>query len=875
MHTKDDSMATRTQKYLEYLDQQNPIAPANSQEELQTAQSIEAFFKARGLETQMQDVDASTAAPRIRAILQIIVCAGLFIAHFGGAGISTVFTLITLAAAVLLVLDTLGKDVLSRWTPIAKSQNVIAVHRASGPLVSKGKRPIVIVAHYDTPYENVLYRLPLARVHMYVRIVAIWSIPFIALCAIFQPFVVLGGFRTLLWIVGLIASLAPLCVGVATIAEHFMGCTTGANDNKSSIAALFDIASTVCPSEHEQAFDQVSAFDSPAENPATPSDSTSVDQDENDIPADATTDLSFEAADKTNQLKPLNELQYEQVVGVRHGEEVIRSLGMLPEECELEYLEPRLITPTDAHVNQPQASGQVSDTIAADKNGESDASSFGPRVFAPLSAAGRRGGARAVQAATEPVDQFASSVKHTQQRVQGWFKTASHAAHDLFNHFSPSHTKQGHNFAPEQSTAASFNEGAYEENQQPSSIDASAAEPSAEEHTFTDVADTSTNESKNSVDDKTAVITQTSKLPDLSDSEQPNLARRVSLFDLPDPSKATVDPLSPEGVIHEHPMVDNRTIAEQHSQPFIPSVKDTNIPATQDQSQHNVTAYDRSKVPSVQKLDAGSLQENASMPAQKKLRLFSKKKQQQDSFADFLGVDNDFDAKVDGGKIGSWDNFDSAESENAPKQGHGQDSTPKDSWKGGATINSKFQVIDGDAPVDTHSDTTDAEKTPSSEDVRDAVLAMTDDKLTCHDIWFVALGASALDRAGMQAFLQDFRRTCRGSFVINLDSVGAGQLTIFGHEGIYNKRRADRRLTRTLSNAAKDLHIPLEKRNHAWIDTDVTAAMRSSMRSITIAGLDENGLPALSHTADDVIDMIDAGQIKNVSALICELIRRS
>lgn len=98
---------------------------------------------------------------------------------------------------------------------------------------------------------------------------------------------------------------------------------------------------------------------------------------------------------------------------------------------------------------------------------------------------------------------------------------------------------------------------------------------------------------------------------------------------------------------------------------------------------------------------------------------------------------------------------------------------------------------------------------------------------------------------------------------------------MLGHEGIYNKRRADRRLTRMLINVAKDLHIPLEKRNHAWTDTDVTAAMRSSMRSITITGLDENALPALSHTADDVIDMIDVSQIKNVSTLICELIRRS
>ena len=863
-------MATRTQKYLEYLDQQNPIAPANSQEELQTAQSIEAFFKSRGLETQVQDVDASTAAPRIRAILQIIICIGMFVAHFGGAAISTLFMLITLAAVVLLVLDTLGKDVLSRWTPIAKSQNVIAVHRASGPLVSKGKRPIVIVAHYDTPYENVLYRLPFARVQMYVRIAAVWSIPFIALCVIFQPFAALGGFRTLLWIVGFIASLAPLCVGVATIAEHFMGCTTGANDNKSSIAALFDIASTVRPAENEQvpaqASDQVSEQASAFGNQDATSEASSVpasdDHAENTNVADETTDLATNAADKTNQLKPLAELQYEQVVGVRHGEEVIRSLGMLSEECELEYLEPRLITPTAAPASQTREFDQASDDVT-NESGEACAPSFGPRVFAPLSAVGRRGGARAAQGATEPTDQFASLVRHTQRRVQGWFKTTSHAAHDLFNHFSASHAKQNHDADLEQAKDAPFNESVYKESQQQASAAVPASAPAPEGYTFKDVVAASTKGNKNSVDDKTAAVSQASKLPDLSDNEQLNLARRVSLFDLPDPSKAEVDPLSPEGIIHEHPMVDERTAAVQQSR---------NTSTTP-------TTYDRSKVPSVQKLDADPLQAPASMPAQKKLRLFGKKKQQQDSFANFLGVDNDFDAKVDGGKIGSWDNFDSTDSTDALKQGRGQTSNPENSWKGGATINSKLQVIDGDAPAATNelapSAATSVDQTPSSEDVRDAVLAMTDDRLTCHDIWFVALGASALDRAGMQSFLQDFRRTCRGSFVINLDSIGAGQLTVLGHEGIYNKRRADRRLTRMLINVAKDLHIPLEKRNHAWTDTDVTAAMRSSMRSITITGLDENALPALSHTADDVIDMIDVSQIKNVSTLICELIRRS
>lgn len=74
--------------------------------------------------------------------------------------------------------------------------------------------------------------------------------------------------------------------------------------------------------------------------------------------------------------------------------------------------------------------------------------------------------------------------------------------------------------------------------------------------------------------------------------------------------------------------------------------------------------------------------------------------------SDWLGVEDDYDAKKSGRGIGSWDNF---EDDN-------------DGWKGGATSS------DG----------------ASSEDMLSAVASMGDDELLGHDIWFVATGASDL-----------------------------------------------------------------------------------------------------------------------------------
>lgn len=811
-------MPTRTNRYLEYLDQQTPIAPANSQEELQEAQNIEAFFLSRGLETSVQEFDASTAAPIIRAIMQIILLVGILLSHIGNTPLSVVAMFITLAAAVLLVMDVMGKDIFTRRTPPAKSQNVVAVHRARGPLVSKGNRPIVIVAHYDTPYENFLFNPAIAKAQPYIRIAAVWSVPLVALCVIFQPFVILGGFRTLLWFVGILAGLAPCCVGVATLAERRMGCTTGANDNKSSIAALFDIAATLRPTEEEK----VQAFQKEG--------TLSEDSDQDDI-ADGETDGEDAVMP---QPQPQPQPRYEEVIGVRHGEEVLRQLGMLPTSCEIEYVEPKIIEYVVPQTDQADSVTAAStfDSIV-EQNPADEEFSQGP---------------------VDGVDQTAGKTTHLKMpvAVTDFFSRVKDFASSKMRHPAPSDV-------PLVETSFDQENAAAVEGEVPATKNGAAPDSTAEKTVAVPALDETV------IAQNAAAASKTSELPDLSAEEQVNLARRVSLFDLPDPSHAEVDPLSPE-------TVDDAPVMAEEDMPK---------PAHATQDAHNTPQLslvdDKSAaqpgIPTVSKLSADVMHASSQASARKKLRLFGKKKQTDESLSEYLGVDEDFDAKTDGNKIGSWDNFADHYTKSASHDSDDSD-TP---WKGGATRNSKFQVIEGEANENTDepNDQVTSEDVPTDEELRDAVLSMSDDELLCHDIWLVALGSSSLDHAGMTAFLQEYRRSCRGSFVINLDSIGAGQLTMYTNEGVYHSRRADRRLTRLLTNTANDLHIDLVKAGHRWGDTDATNAMRSSMRSVTLAGVDENGIPALSHTADDVIEEVDPRQIKSVSALICELIRRS
>jgi hypothetical protein len=281
---------------------------------------------------------------------------------------------------------------------------------------------------------------------------------------------------------------------------------------------------------------------------------------------------------------------------------------------------------------------------------------------------------------------------------------------------------------------------------------------------------------------------------------------------------------------------------------------------------------------------------------------------------DWLGVEDDYDAKKNGREIGNWENF-----ENDGDGSRGDNG----GWKGGATRRSGLRddaasepafenaPIDR-APVDALYDergfeaapfdeVVDASSSepqpapaeyltpeeaaaqqdvelapaPSDDDLREAILGMSDDELLAHDIWFVATGASSLDHAGIKKFLDEHRKDIRGAFVVNLECVGAGRLTILSQEGAAMPRRADRRMGRLLLNIAKDLHIDLDHARFDWADTEATPAMRSRTRATTVIGLDENGVPALSHTRDDVEANIDPERPTRVAEMIAELIRRA
>ena len=293
-----------------------------------------------------------------------------------------------------------------------------------------------------------------------------------------------------------------------------------------------------------------------------------------------------------------------------------------------------------------------------------------------------------------------------------------------------------------------------------------------------------------------------------------NVARRATLFDLPDPSSRGTDPF---GTDPDAPKLDVNAATKPAGKPG-----DT---------------FDIISAANAQ----GSTPED-------------------EEFAALVGADSH--------KSGSGESVLGRLKGAFGKKSSGGSHSPKHGgWKGGAAVRSGLRVVDGEGA--------EAEGGASEEDLREEILGLGDDALICHDIWFVALGASDCDHAGMRAFLAQHRKQVRGSFVINLDSVAAGDLTVMSHEGLLVTRRADRRMLRMMTNVCDDLHIPVERAKYDWGSTDATPAMLSSMRGLTVMGTDASGMRALSHTAADVAENVVPEQAVAVAEAVTELIRRS
>ncbi len=820
-----------THDYMDYLDEQISIAPAGSQEELQAAETIANMMREHGCEPYIEEFDARKFANLIPAALLILIFLGIFLAGIGSVLLTAIGFFLVAVPTALFVLKFLGTDVISDLGPAARSQNVIAFHKGCGEKVQKGTRPIVVVAHYDSPHENPLYSTPVAQ---YLPLLWKYSRYFVlgvAVCTLFQ---ILGflpeAFRRFLWIIGILGSLPLLLLGVSSFLEHFSPCTLGANDNKSGVAAMLGVLENVMPSGKQTAYEvEVSrAEQRAAEQRAAAARAAAEQAAAAEAAAAAQAAAAQAAAEQAAAAAAARAASRIQILGVRHGEETLRSLGMLPADCEIvydleQYAEPSVVEPVAAPV------ATVVETPAA-----------------PVAEVAYAEQTPAYAEPVEPVAPVAPETESFSAQTTASFEQVAEPEAATTMETAPVAAPAP---APEAPAAGDADVTAAQTgNLNFASLSADADQASA----WQSAGDTSGLAAEVNTDDISSTQpVGVSAAPKPAAPEDPtwgqsefepkmsSVARRASLFDLPAVDGTVKDPFestNPQGqaVVAPVPAVQVPPTVPAPTPVQAPAQADLPVMSAEDE------AYS----------DFFFEPEGESRSSETFSNFFGKVKEK------FAG----FSRNKAAGGAGDAEMADDSQAQDGP-------ANHQSPWRGGATTRSDLRVIEGGES---------AEGAPSEEDLRDAVLSMNDDDLLAHDIWFVALGASGLDHAGMRAFINKHRKDCRGCFVINLDSVGAGDLTVYSNEGLLTTRRTDRRMLRMLTSTAADLHIGIQTREHDWGKTDATVSMLRSMRSATITGLDPaTGLTALSRTQDDVAENVDPAQAVQVTQLVTELIRRA
>ena len=874
-----------TKDYLERLDTEVGIAPAGSQEELDCAHALAGEFSAHGLKTEVQDFSAPSLGYVPYGAALVLLFLGLVLLGVGNVVTTFVGFVLVVAMLALLWMVYTGRDVIGKLGPAAHSQNVIAVREAEVE-PSERERPIVVVAHYDTGRLDFLSRPELAVAKKYLASYSIYLAAVVAACALIQ----LLGFipepaRRTFWVIGLIACLPLLVWGISLIASRFMPYAPGSVDNKSSVAAMLGVMDCVTQGVKVERPER--------EEAAAP-----------------------ESVSEPRKREPQMRREVEEVIGTRHGEKVIRELGILPVECSITYIEPEVrMVPVAAPIEESQPT-KVTEPVAPAHNVAEDEVPAKPvsdvRAGEPMTQQEPENSAvtdeDAAGATSElPLDASVSEEDADATRPMTVVEEGRIDTADTADELAPNSTLDMN-----ASDLSQLEDGESTDEGPLTETDHSGLYTMAE----TDAAD-ATSVARPERPRPNAVTDpdwgKSSYKPTRRASVS-NVARRAALFDLPDPKVSGQDGLGPTSaqLPPRSQMAQRLADASQQAVSAPASVRidgNPTVPASRQQPP--------ARPDDIEVLSASPSHETSEKHSHSHGRLsglFGKKRKQEESMSEWLGVDDDYDAKKSGESIGSWDNF-------------GNDSGSSH-WKGGAALNinlrklkDKLPAIPGHGTDEATQDVEDSqadvpqrdddaapdfdgaageealahEQAPaaspyidddrpvyndaviSSTDraLRDSILAMGDDELRSHDIWFVATGSSSLNHAGASAFVDAHRKDLRGAFVVNLECVGAGDLALLTQEGFGVTRRCDRRFLSLLESVAGDLHLGIDKVARSWANTDATMLMRKRMRAVTLMGLGACDLPACAHTTEDVSANVSPERVEDVCALILEAIRRA
>lgn len=231
----------------------------------------------------------------------------------------------------------------------------------------------------------------------------------------------------------------------------------------------------------------------------------------------------------------------------------------------------------------------------------------------------------------------------------------------------------------------------------------------------------------------------------------------------------------------------------------------------------------------------------------------------------WLDVDDDFDARSVGRARGSWESFRDDQyfddDDSFDTFGTGDDDSRGRRWQGGAYSRVQLGHVDMRSGEDTEADEIVEFTTPEAEEDRaitgeiEQIYHFRNPQFNT-EIWFVAMGSDGEGHDGAKAFLNEHRDDLRGAMVIEIESLGAGELSVASEEGRVSKLNASSRIKRYTRHATETTGIELGRVSLVGSDSIASTMQRAGCQAMHLFGA-EDGAVALKGSADDVMENVD------------------
>ncbi|MCI8367982.1 MAG: aminopeptidase [Eggerthellaceae bacterium] len=289
-----------------------------------------------------------------------------------------------------------------------------------------------------------------------------------------------------------------------------------------------------------------------------------------------------------------------------------------------------------------------------------------------------------------------------------------------------------------------------------------------------------------------------------------------------------------------------------------------------------------------------------SMPKSRLGRLFGKhrgkdKKREESTPQQWLSVDEEFDARSVGAARGGWESFrqeeedpyDVLNDETNDDFGYGDDdSSYRDGrgrhWSGGAfsreslgRVSTRSSEAAGEEGADEGMDVSMAAALAddsAAPQLREEVTSFYNPAVNV-EVWFVALGAELAANGGMRAFLDDHAADLRGAIIVDLEGLGAGELTLMEKEGKFIAKKPSSRMDRIVRKAASAVGISVAKGTQCWKDSASAFAMKHGHQAMHLVG-QLDGKPAFFAERDDVAENVDEETLYVNSDFVMEVLRK-